>query len=90
MGFTVGLTSTIPVEIVFAAGCRPLDLNNVFITSGAPEKLIQQAEQAGFAHNVCAWMSARSKFQLLSRKRSLVVSPCFAGFIPVTSVAWDG
>jgi benzoyl-CoA reductase/2-hydroxyglutaryl-CoA dehydratase subunit BcrC/BadD/HgdB len=56
LGFTVGLTSTIPVEIVFAAGCRPLDLNNIFITSQAPEKLIQQAEHAGFAHNLCAWI----------------------------------
>jgi benzoyl-CoA reductase/2-hydroxyglutaryl-CoA dehydratase subunit BcrC/BadD/HgdB len=56
LGLTVGLTSTIPVEIVLAAGCKPLDLNNVFITSRAPEKLIQQAEQAGFAHNICAWI----------------------------------
>jgi benzoyl-CoA reductase/2-hydroxyglutaryl-CoA dehydratase subunit BcrC/BadD/HgdB len=56
LGFTVGLTSTIPVEIVLAAGCNPLDLNNVFITSRAPEKLIHQAEQAGFAHNICAWI----------------------------------
>ncbi len=56
MGFTVGLTSTIPVEIVLAAGCSPLDLNNTFITSQAPEKLIQQAEHAGFAHNICAWI----------------------------------
>ena len=56
MGSTVGLTSTIPVEIVLAAGCKPVDLNNLFITSRAPEKLIQQAEQAGFAHNICAWI----------------------------------
>jgi len=56
LGVTVGLTSTIPVEIVLAAGCKPLDLNNLFITSPAPEKLIQQAERAGFAHNLCAWI----------------------------------
>jgi benzoyl-CoA reductase/2-hydroxyglutaryl-CoA dehydratase subunit BcrC/BadD/HgdB len=56
LDFTVGLTSTIPVEIVLAAGCKPLDLNNLFITSRAPEKLLQQAEQAGFAHNICAWI----------------------------------
>jgi benzoyl-CoA reductase/2-hydroxyglutaryl-CoA dehydratase subunit BcrC/BadD/HgdB len=56
LGFTVGLTSTIPVEIVLAAGCKPLDLNNLFITSPSPEKLIRQAEQTGFAHNLCAWI----------------------------------
>ena len=56
MGSPVGLTSTIPVEIVLAAGCTPVDLNNRFITSRSPDKLIQQAEHAGFAHNICAWI----------------------------------
>ncbi len=52
----VGFTSTIPVEVVFAAGLRPVDLNNIFITSDKPEKLVSQAEAAGFAHNICAWI----------------------------------
>jgi benzoyl-CoA reductase/2-hydroxyglutaryl-CoA dehydratase subunit BcrC/BadD/HgdB len=52
----VGITSTIPVEIVFAAGLRPLDLNNLFITAERPESLIQRAEADGFGHNVCAWI----------------------------------
>ena len=53
---TIGLTSTIPVEIVFAAGLIPVDLNNVFVDSDKPEKLITQAESAGFAPNICAWI----------------------------------
>jgi len=53
---TIGLTSTIPVEIVLAAGYRPVDLNNIFVTSDESEKLLTQAESAGFAHNVCAWI----------------------------------
>lgn len=52
----VGLTSTIPVEIVLAAGLKPVDLNNIFINSPSPEKLINQAESAGFAHNICSWI----------------------------------
>ena len=52
----IGLTSTIPVEIVFAADLRPVDLNNIFITSEAPEKLLRQAEREGFAHNICSWI----------------------------------
>ncbi len=52
----VGITSTIPVEIVFAAGLKPVDLNNVFINSDMPERLIVQAESAGFSHNICAWI----------------------------------
>ena len=52
----IGLTSTIPVEIIFAAGMKPVDLNNLFITSEKPELLIKQAESAGFSHNICAWI----------------------------------
>jgi benzoyl-CoA reductase/2-hydroxyglutaryl-CoA dehydratase subunit BcrC/BadD/HgdB len=52
----VGLTSTVPVEIVFAAGLKPMDLNNFFITSPARDRLLNQAEQAGFAHSTCAWI----------------------------------
>jgi benzoyl-CoA reductase/2-hydroxyglutaryl-CoA dehydratase subunit BcrC/BadD/HgdB len=56
LGSFIGLTSTIPVEIVLAAGFKPLDLNNRFISSEAPEHFIRQAEKAGFAHNICAWI----------------------------------
>ena len=52
----IGITSTIPVEIVFASGYTPVDLNNTFVTSGESEKLLGQAESAGFAHNICAWI----------------------------------
>lgn len=52
----IGLTSTIPVEIVIAAGLKPVDLNNLFINSDLPEKLITEAERDGFAHNICAWI----------------------------------
>jgi benzoyl-CoA reductase/2-hydroxyglutaryl-CoA dehydratase subunit BcrC/BadD/HgdB len=52
----IGMTSTIPVEIVLAAGHTPIDLNNTFITSDEPEKLLGRAESAGFAHNICAWI----------------------------------
>ena len=52
----IGLTSTIPVEIVLAAGLKPVDLNNVFINSGEAERLVTQAEYDGFAHNICGWI----------------------------------
>ena len=39
-----------------AAGYLPLDLNNVFINAPAPEKLVHQAERAGFPLNTCAWI----------------------------------
>jgi benzoyl-CoA reductase/2-hydroxyglutaryl-CoA dehydratase subunit BcrC/BadD/HgdB len=52
----IGLTSTIPVEIIYAAGLTPVDLNNLFIASDKPEILVKKAEIAGFSHNICAWI----------------------------------
>lgn len=51
----VGITGTVPVEVLFAAGRRPLDLNNVFVSGRASED-IQRAEGAGFPVNCCAWI----------------------------------
>jgi benzoyl-CoA reductase/2-hydroxyglutaryl-CoA dehydratase subunit BcrC/BadD/HgdB len=55
-GVKIGLTTTIPVEVVLAAGLTPVDLNNSFIAS--PESLarINQAEAQGFPRTVCAWI----------------------------------
>jgi benzoyl-CoA reductase/2-hydroxyglutaryl-CoA dehydratase subunit BcrC/BadD/HgdB len=52
----IGITATIPVEIVFASGHRAVDLNNLFITAPNPKELVVRAEQVGFAHNICAWI----------------------------------
>jgi benzoyl-CoA reductase/2-hydroxyglutaryl-CoA dehydratase subunit BcrC/BadD/HgdB len=52
----IGLTSTIPVEIIFAAGKVPVDLNNIFITSPEKEAFVSQAEAIGFPRNTCGWI----------------------------------
>lgn len=52
----IGITSTVPAEIIFAAGYTPVDLNNIFISSANPASLIKTAEAAGFPVNYCAWM----------------------------------
>lgn len=52
----VGLTSTIPVEVLFAAGAVPVDLNNLFIVSPDAVKLLEVAERAGYPRNVCGWI----------------------------------
>ncbi len=51
----VGFTSTFPVETVFAAGLKPVDLNNIFVTGNA-ESCVEAAEFDGFPRNVCAWI----------------------------------
>jgi len=52
----VGITTTVPVEVLFAAGYRPLDLNNVFITSPDAAGMVEAAERAGFPRSMCAWV----------------------------------
>jgi len=52
----IGITTTVPVEIILAAGCVPVDLNNVFITSGRRGDFIRAAERDGYPRNVCGWI----------------------------------
>ncbi|WP_224984454.1 2-hydroxyacyl-CoA dehydratase family protein [Geomonas agri] len=52
----VGFTTTIPLEVLVAAGVVPIDLNNVFITHPEKASLIEDAELTGFPRNVCAWI----------------------------------
>lgn len=52
----IGITTTIPVEAVFAAGHVPVDLNNIFITSGNRAKLLENAESAGIPPTTCSWI----------------------------------
>jgi len=41
---------------VFAAGCEPVDLNNVFITAEDPAALVAHAEHEGYPRNACGWI----------------------------------
>lgn len=52
----IGFTTTIPLEIPLAAGRKPVDLNNIFITDPAPQTFIEEAEIAGFPRNICGWI----------------------------------
>jgi len=52
----IGITTTIPSEVLWAAGCVPVDLNNVFITSANRESFILRAERDGYPRNVCGWI----------------------------------
>jgi benzoyl-CoA reductase/2-hydroxyglutaryl-CoA dehydratase subunit BcrC/BadD/HgdB len=51
-----GITTTIPAEVLLAAGHQPVDLNNVFISHPEPERLLAIAERDGFPLNCCAWI----------------------------------
>ncbi len=52
----VGITATLPVEVIFAAGMVPVDLNNAFITDRDPAGMVDRAERAGLPQSTCAWI----------------------------------
>jgi benzoyl-CoA reductase/2-hydroxyglutaryl-CoA dehydratase subunit BcrC/BadD/HgdB len=52
----VGITSTIPIEIIYAAGARVVDLNNVFIEDESAPAMVERAERIGFPESSCAWI----------------------------------
>ncbi len=52
----IGITTTVPVEAVFASGKKPVDLNNLFITHPDRNGLIEAAEISGLAPTTCGWI----------------------------------
>ncbi len=51
----IGITTTLPIEILIAAGFRPVDLNDLLVSSANPAAVIEHGERLGFPQNLCAW-----------------------------------
>ncbi len=51
----IGLFSTVPLEILLAAGLRPLDVNNAFVGAADSRGLLDRSEAAGLPRTLCAW-----------------------------------
>ena len=52
----IGITTTVPIEVLLAAGYQPVDLNNILVADPDPGRLISIAERAGFPMNCCSWI----------------------------------
>jgi benzoyl-CoA reductase/2-hydroxyglutaryl-CoA dehydratase subunit BcrC/BadD/HgdB len=52
----IGITTTVPIEVLIAAGYQPVDLNNILVADPDPGRLINIAERAGFPLNCCSWI----------------------------------
>jgi benzoyl-CoA reductase/2-hydroxyglutaryl-CoA dehydratase subunit BcrC/BadD/HgdB len=52
----IGITSTIPIEVVYASDSVAVDLNNTFIEADNSLSLIEKAERRGFPEASCAWI----------------------------------
>lgn len=53
---TIGITTTIPIEVLLAKGYKVYDLNNLFVTSPKYQDYIKMAERDGFPKSMCAWI----------------------------------
>lgn len=51
----IGFTTSLPIEVILAAGHIPVDINNRFVTGNAVQN-IHLAEQKGFPRTLCAWI----------------------------------
>lgn len=52
----IGITTTVPIEVLFAAGYNVVDLNNMFLESEKYDEFIDIAERDGFPKSTCAWI----------------------------------
>ncbi len=52
----VGITTTLPIALIYAAGRQPVDLNNLFVGAPDPEADLDLAERNGFPAACCAWV----------------------------------
>jgi benzoyl-CoA reductase/2-hydroxyglutaryl-CoA dehydratase subunit BcrC/BadD/HgdB len=90
---SVGITTTVPIEIIFAAGYVPVDLNNLFITDVDPTHLVERAETSGLPRNNCAWIKGiYSTTKKLGMKRVLgvVEGDCSNTFALLELLASEG
>jgi benzoyl-CoA reductase/2-hydroxyglutaryl-CoA dehydratase subunit BcrC/BadD/HgdB len=75
-GARVGLTTTIPVEVVLAANLIPVDLNNLFIADPLALARVSQAEAAGFPRTLCAWIKGIYAALLAHPEIQAVIAAC--------------
>lgn len=52
----IAFTTSIPIEIIYAAQKIPVDLNNIFIASERSSEMVELAEEAGYPRSTCGWI----------------------------------
>jgi len=61
----IGFTTSLPVEVLYAAGHVPVDLNNIFLCQDSA-KHIHNAELKGFPRSLCSWIKGNFSAALCS------------------------
>ena len=62
----IGFTTSLPVEVLYAAGHIPVDLNNLFLEHDS-SALVHAAELKGFPATVCSWIKGNFSTALASQ-----------------------
>lgn len=70
----IGITTTVPVEIILAAGHTPVDLNNIFINDPQAPRLVETAEEAGYPRNICGWIKGLYSVVLHKEKLDTIIA----------------
>lgn len=68
----IAFTTSIPIEILLAAGKVPVDLNNIFIASDKAALLVEKAEEAGYPRNTCGWIKGLYSTALESEPEAVI------------------
>ncbi len=83
----VGISSTVPIEVIYSGGFVALDLNNIFISSPSPLELLKKSTE--FAPRaVCSWtrgVLAAAVFLKLKNAVIVTEGDC-AHTIPITDI----
>jgi len=61
----IGFTTSLPVEVLYAAGLVPIDLNNIFLSQDSSAH-IHDAELKGFPRSLCSWIKGNFSSALCS------------------------
>lgn len=61
----IGFTTSFPIEVVYAAGHIPIDLNNLFLEYDSSQ-MVHSAELKGFPSTVCSWIKGNYSTALTS------------------------
>jgi len=90
----IGITSTVPCEVVYGAGYVPVDLNNLFISSDDPFRLAESAESNGIPRNYCAWIkgiySIVHKMDGLSAVIGMTQGDCANNYALIENFIYEG
>ena len=69
----IGITTSVPVEVILASSNVPVDLNNVFVTNEDTLKQVELAEMDGFPRSICAWIKGIYASVLLRKDIDLLI-----------------